>query len=143
MVRQARDPTDGSELPWAGTPELWGWSSSILPDAPGACLSCGAEMKARTLLRFQSIITRSSPHPHLLPYLRSPGRQPWPSHPPSRYHHVARGAQPRLAAQPSPPCASSSGCRESQAQTDTSAGFIPRGEQVPQPDRIFPPRKSV
>lgn len=71
---QARDPTDGSELPWAGTPELWGWSSSILPDAPGACLSCGAEMKARTLLQFQSI-THSTPHPHFLPYLRSPGRQ--------------------------------------------------------------------
>lgn len=134
MVWQAREPAEGSELPRAGTPELWRWSSSLLLDAPGARLSCGAEMKARTLLWFQSI-THSILHPHFLPYLRSPGRQekssPGPPTLPVDTITWRRGAQPQLAAQPSPPCASSSGCRESQAQTDTSAGFIPRGEQVP------------
>lgn len=43
------EPAEGSELPWAGTPEQWGWGHSLLPDAPGACLSCRAETKARTL----------------------------------------------------------------------------------------------
>lgn len=39
----------GLEFPWARTPEPWGWGSSLPPEAPGACLSCGAETKARTL----------------------------------------------------------------------------------------------
>lgn len=132
-------PTESSELPWARTPEQWGWGSLLLPDAPGASLSCGAETKARTLscgFRVLAILSFTPTFCLISTAGKAGKKQAWPPTLPVNTTTLLRGAQPQPAAQPPRPVPPLPGTEKPKHTKTPGLCLFPKREHVPQQVRF-------
>lgn len=135
-------PTEVLCSPWAGNPGWWEWGG-FLPDAPGTCLSCGAETKARTLSCSFRVLPILSFIPTfcLISEAWKAGKRSGPPTLPVNTTTLLR-IQPLPAAQPPPPHASSFRQRNPSPQRHIRAELIPEEGVSPPPDQISQPRQS-
>lgn len=122
----------GFECLWAGTPSAGGGAAVFSQMPQRACLSCGAETKARTL----SCGFRVLPILSLIPCLISGAwkagkKQAWPSQPPSKHNHIAQKNSTQLSSAIPHPMPHLLGTEKSQARKDTSTlCLFPGREQI-------------
>lgn len=139
-------PLRALSSPRVGTPGQWGWGSSLPPDIPGACLSCEAETKARTLscgFRVLPILSFNRTFCLISAAWKAGKKQAWPSLPPSKHNHIAQ----RSTASASSPATPTlhllfQAQRSPSTQRHQSHAYSPGGCKPPT-DQIFQPRQSL